>query len=73
VLSLARPELFELKHVGRVQRKPRGQVVWNPDADNPKHHLVTPEIPTEKMAEIIEEAMARTPKARASTGQRRTK
>ena len=73
VLSLARPELFELEHVGRVERKPNGRVVWNPDADNPKHHLVTPKISTEKMAEIIEELMARTPKARASTGQRRAK
>ena len=62
VLSLARPELFELEHVGRVERKPDGEVVWNPDADNPQHHLVTPKISIEEMARIIEELMARTPK-----------
>jgi hypothetical protein len=61
VLSLVRPELFELQHAGRVERKSNGQVVWNPDVDNPKHHLVTPKVSTEKMAEIIEELMARPP------------
>ena len=73
VLSLVRPELFELEHVGRVERRPNEQVVWNPDVDNPKHHLVRPKVSTEEMAGIIEELMARTPKARSATGQGKAK
>ena len=68
VLSLARPELFKLQHTGRVERRPNQEVVWNPNVDNPKHHLLTPKISNQEMAQIIEELMARTPKARASTG-----
>lgn len=68
VLSLVRPELFQVEHVGHVKRLPDGQVVWNRDVDNPKHHLVTPKIPTEEMARIIEELMARPPKASVAVG-----
>ena len=73
VLSLVRPELFKLEQTGRVERSPDGLVVWNPDVDNPKHHLVTPKVSTEEMEQIIEELMARPPKTRAATeqGQRR--
>ena len=67
VLSLVRPELFKLQHTGRVERTSEGRVVWNPDADHPKHHLVTPKVSTKKMEQIIEELMARPPKLRAET------
>ncbi|NQU23111.1 MAG: nucleoside hydrolase [Candidatus Nealsonbacteria bacterium] len=71
VLSLLRPKLFKLEHRGHVERTPEGRVVWNPDVDNPNHHLVTPRIPAEEMARIIEELMARPPKARVVAGQGR--
>jgi hypothetical protein len=61
LLSVARPKLFNLQHKGRVERKPSEEVVWNPDIDNPNHHLITPKLSNEKMAEIIEELMARPP------------
>jgi len=64
VLSLVRPELFQVEHVGRLERTPEGRVIWNQGVDNPKHHMVTPRIPTEEMARIIEELMARPPKVR---------
>jgi hypothetical protein len=66
VLSLVRPELFTVEDTGRVQRTPDGGIVWNPRVDNPLHHLVTPKISHEEMAEIIEELMARSPKTRAA-------
>ena len=69
VLSLARPQLFNVQHAGRVERQANGHVFWNPDVDNPKHHLVTPKVSNEEMARIIEELMARPPKARSVTGQ----
>jgi len=68
LLSVARPKLFNLQHTGRVERKPNGQVIWNPARDNPKHHLVTPKVSNREMAEIIEELMARTPKSHSSKG-----
>jgi len=67
LLSVARPELFSFQHTGRVERKPNGQVIWNPARDNPKHHLVTPKVSNREMAEIIEELMARAPKLTASS------
>ena len=70
VLSLVRLELFKLEDAGRLERKADGKVVWNPDTNNPNHHLVRPKVSTEKMAEIIEELMARPPKARTSAGTR---
>lgn len=63
VLSVLRPELFQVEHHGRVQRRADESVVWNPDVDNPKHHLVVPNISNERMAEIIEELMARPPRS----------
>jgi hypothetical protein len=72
VLSLARPELYKLEHTGRVERTSEGRIIWNPDVDNPKHHLVTPKASTEKMERIIEELMARRPKIGAATASPRT-
>lgn len=62
VLAAVRPGLFEVKSAGRVERRSDGAVVWNPDKDNPLHHLVTPRPKTQEMARIIEELMAREPK-----------
>jgi hypothetical protein len=64
VLFVARPELFKLEQTGRVERLPDGEVIWNPIMDKATHYLLTPRRPTEEMAEIIEELMARPPKAR---------
>ncbi len=64
VLYIARPELFTLDRTGRVERLEDGKVIWNPRVDKRNHYLVTPKLPTEKMAGIIEELMARPPKAR---------
>jgi hypothetical protein len=69
VLSLVRPKLFTVEHVGQLERRPTTDVVWNRTKDNPKHHLVMPKISTEAMARIIEELMARPPKKRATAGQ----
>jgi inosine-uridine nucleoside N-ribohydrolase len=69
VLSVARPQLFQMEHTGCVERTPEGRVVWNPDADNPRHHRVTPRVSADEMAQIIEELMARPPKARSSRKQ----
>jgi hypothetical protein len=66
VLSLARPELFRREDAGRVERTPKGRIVWNPEVDNPKHHLVTPRRSAEEMERIIEELMARPPRTRAA-------
>ncbi len=66
LLSVARPKLFNLQHSGRVERKPDGQVIWNPAIDNPEHHLVSPKLSHQEMAYIIEELMARAPKAHSS-------
>jgi hypothetical protein len=59
VLFAVRPELFRVEHVGQLERTSAGPVVWNPDVDHPKHHLVTPKISAGQMASIIEELMAR--------------
>ena len=67
VLSVVRPELFRLEHKGRLERTPEGRVVWNPDVDNPQHHLVVPRASTDEMEQIIEELMARPPQAQATT------
>jgi len=70
-LFVARPALFKVEHYGRVERTPQGPIVWNAKLDNPKHHLVTPRIPSAEVAEIIEELMARPPTARTAPDQRR--
>lgn len=64
VLFVARPELFTVEQDGRVERLADGKVVWSAADDNPNHHLVTPKLPNEKMASIIEELMARPPKSK---------
>jgi hypothetical protein len=63
VLFVARPELFTLQRTGRVQRLADGKVIWNPHEDNANHYLVTPRLPDNEMAAIIEELMVRPPKA----------
>jgi len=63
VLYIARPGLFTVEHVGRVERSTNGLVLWNKGVDNPNHWLVTPGLPPDEMAAIIEELMARPPKA----------
>lgn len=70
-LFVARPELFRLEDRGRVERSAQGPIVWNADVDNPHHHLVTPKLSGSEMAEIIEELMARPPKARVAFPSRR--
>jgi hypothetical protein len=69
VLSLVRPELFQLEHAGCLERTPEGRVFWNRDVDNPRHHLVTPRVTADEMSQIIEELMARPPKVRAALEQ----
>jgi len=64
VLFAARPELFHVEPTGRVERLPDGKVVWNPRANEATHYLVSPILSEEEMAAIIEELMARPPKAR---------
>lgn len=63
VLFVARPELFTVENNGRVERLADGKVVWNPNVDNPMHRLITPKPSDDEMAGIIEELMAREPKA----------
>jgi hypothetical protein len=65
VLFIARPELFTREHTGRVERRADGKVIWNPRVDEANHYLVTPKLPAGEMAGIIEELMARPPKARS--------
>ncbi len=67
VLSVVRPELFARESKGRLERTPAGSVVWNPEADDPNHHLVTPKVSNEAMARTIEELMARPPKRKGSS------
>lgn len=67
VLFIARPELFTLERKGRVERLADGKVVWNSQADRANHFLVTPRVPDEDMAEIIEELMARPPQTRGES------
>ncbi len=62
VLFVARPNLFTVQHSGRVERLTDGRVIWNPRADTATHHLVTPKLPDDTMAGIIETLMARPPK-----------
>jgi hypothetical protein len=64
VLFVARPKLFTLESTGRVQRLADGKVIWNPHENKANHYRVTPILPDDKMAGIIEELMARPPKAR---------
>jgi hypothetical protein len=64
VLSIARPELFTIERSGRVERLADGSVIWNPRVDKANHYLVTPKLPAEEMAGIVEELMARPPKTR---------
>ncbi len=66
LLSVARPELFTFQNKGQVERKANGQVIWNPARDNPKHHLIIPNVSNGEMADMIEELMARAPKAHSS-------
>lgn len=70
-LFVARPELFQMEDRGRVERSAPGSIVWNANLDNPHHHLVTPKLSNLEMAEIIEELMARPPKARIAFPSRR--
>ncbi len=67
VLFIARPELFTLEPTGRVERLPDGKVIWNPRVDKVNHYLVTPKLPADEMAGIIEELMARPPKTRGGS------
>lgn len=69
VLFVARPELFTLDHSGRLERLEDGEVIWNPRVDNANHNLVKPRLPADKMAEIIEELMARPPKIPTKSGE----
>jgi hypothetical protein len=62
VLFVARPELFNVEHAGRVERQPDGKVIWNPLEVDANHYLVKPRLPSDEMAEIIEALMARPPK-----------
>jgi hypothetical protein len=64
VLFVARPELFTVESSGRIERLPDGKVAWNSQEDKALHHRVTPCIPNEQMAEMIEELMARPPRLR---------
>ena len=63
VLFIARPHLFTVERSGQVERSANGRVVWNASVDNPNHSLVTPTLPSDEMAGIIEELMARPPKS----------
>lgn len=67
VLFVARPELFTLERTGRVERLEDGKVIWNPRVDKANHYLVKPKHAPDKMAEIIEELMARPPKTRGGS------
>ena len=62
VLAVARPQLFQVEHTGRLERADDGRYSWNPEVDNPKQHLVRPNISSDDLAQIIEELMARPPK-----------
>lgn len=64
VLFIARPELFTVDRVGRVERLADGKVIWNSEVDRPTHHRVMPRPSDEEMADIIERLMARPPRAR---------
>jgi hypothetical protein len=61
VLFVARPELFEIDSAGQVERQADGTIIWNPQADQPNHHLVAPKLSSKEMAEIIEQLMSRPP------------
>jgi len=65
--------LFKVEDHGRVERKPEGKIVWNPDLGNPKHHRVIPRVSNSEMAGIIEELMARPPKAQVASPKSRIK
>ncbi len=67
VLYIARPELFTLEQTGRVERLEDGKVIWNLRVDKSNHYLVKPKHGPDKMAEIIEELMARPPKTRGGS------
>lgn len=67
-LFVARPELFNVQSRGRVEWSAKGHIVWNADVDNPNHFLVTPKLSNTEMADLIEELMARPPRARAASG-----
>ena len=62
VLAVARPQLFQVEHTGRLERADDGRYSWNPQIDNPKQHLVRPNVSSNDLAQIIEELMARPPK-----------
>lgn len=64
VLFIARPELFTVETAGRVERLADGKVVWNSGEHKENHYLVTPNLSAAEMARIIEELMARPPRAR---------
>ncbi len=61
VLFVARPELFDVQSIGRVERLADGTVVWNGEVDDPNHHMVKPKLSAEEMARIVEGLMARKP------------
>lgn len=63
VLFVARPKLFTMERTGRVERLADGKVIWNPREDKANHYLVTPRLSADEMARIIEDLMARPPKA----------
>lgn len=62
VLAVARPQLFQVEHTGRLERADDGRYSWNPQFDNPKQHVIRPNISSDDLAQIIEELMARPPK-----------
>jgi hypothetical protein len=65
-LFVARPQLFKVEDQGSVQRDPEGKTFWNAKVDRPHHHRVLPVLPDAEMADLIEELMARLPKARGN-------
>jgi len=57
VLFAVCPRYFKVIDHGRHERKAPGKVVWNPDKNDPLHHLVVPETPKPDLAQLIEELM----------------
>ncbi len=67
VLFVARPDLFTVDRTGSLHRLADGNVAWNRELDNPNHHMITPKLSDEEMAETIEGLMATEPKSRGNS------
>jgi len=63
-LYAVRPHLFRINGEGSLEADVEQGATWNPEVQNPKHFLVYPTVPDDRLAGLIEDLMVELPMAR---------